>query len=791
MSAALKKLFRQFGDQITIAVGSILFVLAVSLPDSKLIWALIAVAGILGLVYMIRGLVICCNSVKLDWHLIHGHFLRKVSCVVILMPFVITTIFSIFVLSKDLVFDPQLYEIGDRSLSYDILFSQESPNLFWTVYYHFIDAGNQHMTASLPGRVLAAIIAMLGVFLLNGLLVSSIIGEVDKRKERWLKGEAKYHRVLKRKSHYVIIGGNDMVPGIVSELLEVMQNTPGTDTTEYILIQTSRDVESFRRELFSTLTIDQQQKIIIYYGNRNSEADIRVLCLETAKEVYVLGEESRTDDLESYHDTMNMECLKLIGKEIETVDKFSKGNELVCRVMFEYQTSFNVFQVTDVDGNKIKFLPFNYYEKWAQKVLICQELVDKNNCKYYPLEGFEGIKSADDSYVHLVIVGMSRMGVAMAIESAHLAHYPNYEEKGIRTKITFIDSNAAEEMEFFMGRFKDLFSLSHWRYGNVDDGCLVWEKDHEVSACSHLGGDFIDVEWEFINGSVENAAVHQYLLEASSDEKAKLTVAVCLPENSRAIAAAAYMPDELYRSRNTLQVLVYQRLSDELVRQINANNGRYCQKMKAFGMAKCCYDSKLVELAESIEPSITGAYNLYGDCIKWVREHSPESESMSLEQVMEIVAEEKKMKPVDNEKKKVSTKSNSAKMWSNHYNIYSMWTKYRSITTEDGHIFNPLVDDFDGLESKMMKELGMMEHNRWVVEQLLLRYRPLSKSEQEDAMVPSLNSSSERKDFYKRTMNAHLDICSNGRLDEVDYRVSMLDRTLISVLPGAYRKFFR
>jgi hypothetical protein len=91
----------------------------------------------------------------------------------------------------------------------------------------------------------------------------------------------------------------------------------------------------------------------------------------------------------------------------------------------------------------------------------------------------------------------------------------------------------------------------------------------------------------------------------------------------------------------------------------------------------------------------------------------------------------------------------------------------------------------------MMKELGMMEHNRLVVEQLLLRYRPLSKSEQEDAMVPSLNSSSERKDFYERTMNAHLDICSNGRLDEVDYRVSMLDRTLISVLPGAYRKCFR
>ena len=448
---AVKKLFRQFGDQITIAVGSILFILAVSLPDSKLIWALIAVAGILGLVYMIRGLVICCNSVKLDWHLIHGHFLRKVSCIVILMPFVITTIFSIFVLSKDLVFDPQLYEIGDRSLNYDILFSQESPNLFWTVYYHFIDAGNQHMTASLHGRVLAAIIAMLGVFLLNGLLVSSIIGEVDKRKERWLKGEAKYHRVLKRKSHYVIIGGNDMVPGIVSELLDVMQNTPGTDTAEYILIQTSRDVESFRRELFSTLTIDQQQKIIIYYGNRNSEADIRVLCLETAKEVYVLGEESRTDDLESYHDTMNMECLKMLHEEYL---KHNLDKSLICRVLFEYQTTFSIFQFSDIE-KKIDFRPFNYYEMWAQKVLVNKTLdrsvLASESAKggYLPLEGIDGINADSNKHVHLFVVGMSRMGVAMAIEAAHLAHYPNYESKGIRTKITFIDKNADEEKDFF------------------------------------------------------------------------------------------------------------------------------------------------------------------------------------------------------------------------------------------------------------------------------------------------------------------------------------------------------
>lgn len=85
------------------------------------------------------------------------------------------------------------------------------------------------------------------------------------------------------------------------------------------------------------------------------------------------------------------------------------------------------------------------------------------------MEGIEGIGPDSDRYVHLFIVGMSRMGVVMGIEAAHLAHYPNFGTKNIRTKITFIDKDSAEEKDFFMGRFKNLFELSHWRYGTVTE----------------------------------------------------------------------------------------------------------------------------------------------------------------------------------------------------------------------------------------------------------------------------------------------------------------------------------
>lgn len=93
----------------------------------------------------------------------------------------------------------------------------------------------------------------------------------------------------------------------------------------YILIQTSRDVESFRRELFSTLSEEEEKRIIIYYGNRTSPDDIKDLKLESAKEVYILGEEMCTDDIESYHDTMNMECLELL---LESFKRSERGKTI-------------------------------------------------------------------------------------------------------------------------------------------------------------------------------------------------------------------------------------------------------------------------------------------------------------------------------------------------------------------------------------------------------------------------------------------------------------------------------
>lgn len=770
-------------DYIVVIIGISAMVLSFARPECCVTVVLTVIAGILGFLCTIIVIVLGLFSrARFDWHLVNGNYILKVIAIVLLMPFSLSLVVGDKVQAEDLVYEENLYTYNCQNPPESVSRNQDNPPVFWTIYYHFIDPGNQHMTASKEGRHWAAIIGILGVFLLNGLLISSIVGWIDSRKERWLKGDVRYKGLLFCKRHYIVIGGNDMAVGIVRQLLKKDKGCLEI-LKPYIVIQTSKDVESLRRALFSNMTPSQQKRIIIYYGNRTSVVDIHDLRLRTAAEVFVLGEDARQDDIESYHDTMNMECLRLISSDVADCRRLHKDNPLICRVMFEYQTSFNVFKVTDIITSKIKFIPFNYYEKWAQNVLICQELnpEDIKKCYYRPLEGLYGIKSEDSAFVHLIVIGMSRMGVAMAIEAAHLAHFPNYESKGKRSRITFIDKNADVEKEFFMGRFKELFTLSHWRYGAVADDKIKWEAEPKFKLQEHLGGDFIDIEWEFIKGSVESDPVQQYIADSSADKDARLTIAVCIPENSGAIAAAAYLPDSVYQSESTVQVLVYQRLNDELVRQIGDNNVRYYKKIKAFGMAAKCYDFDLVELSEHIGDAVDKAW------YKYTEEQKKEREKLRQELGTEATKEPSK-EPMKEDKKEDTGKTAAAKMWSNHYNVHAMWTKFRSVTTSKGHVFDPMKEDFDEIGSDMMIELGKMEHNRWNMEQLLLRYRPLTDKEQEEAKVLTLLDPANAKDEYKSRF-AHLDICSNSRLDEIDYKMSQLDQVLIAELPSSYRQF--
>ena len=754
----------------------------------------VIVFGLLGLVYCVYSLgILFFHPIKRDWIISKGHFLTKVINFVVLVPFALTLLFHcidytrrgeiISYSPRNLINENSLFESKEYPLN---IGENEDISLFWGVYYHFVDPGNQHMTASKSGRQRAAMAAILGYILLNGLLVSTLISWFDRRKEKWLKGEVRYNRFFSLRNHYVVIGGNDLVPGLLKQIFE-----KGSAALPYIIVQTSSDVEAFRREVFSELTIKQQKRVIIYYGNANSELDLKDLQVGKAIEVYIIGENTRMDDVESYHDTINMKCLSMIcelykdtpkgkyitellpdvnamreelynasklkeGKNkaegeirhdpvnIKTENQWAARETLVCRVMFEYQTTFSVFQFFDMDdrmADYVDFVPFNYYEISAQNVLINRELdpvklkTDFVNGGYLPLEGVCGIGKDDEEFVHLYIVGMSRMGVAMAIEAAHLAHYPNFENRGKRTKITFIDDDIEQKKDFFIGRFKELFAVSRWTV----DGFV-----HTPQNVDHLGGDFLDVEWEFINGGVEKPEVQKHILDAAYSG-AKITIAICHAESNAAHAAALYLDKKIYASDAVQQVLVYNRYGNSIIQALSSGGSvyPYYNKLRVFGSASDALVIKYLEKSEEIGQSINDTY----------AKHIPPFA----------------INPVGD----FNGKSKVACRWSSIYNGNTLWTKLRCVK------FDQSVGTLSNDDIQILADL---EHNRWNMEQLLMNFRTLSSEEQEEIQ----KGTGRTKNQFKAQM-AHLDICSNKALLEIDKDVRQYDVDLVACLPDIYK----
>lgn len=625
-----------------------------------------------------------------------------------------------------------------------------NPSLIWSVFYHYIDPGNQHMAVSGISRMYACIIALIGSVLMNGILISAFVGWYERFVDNWRTGLARYDKLLKNSKFIVIVGGCEMVPNIISQLFERVESP------EYIVLQTSQDVELLRRRLVSFLTRRDEERVIIYFGERTSKDDIKDLHLEYAQEVFVLGDSIEDDYRKTHHDAINMNCLQLVSDELKNT---TRNNKLICKVMFEYQTSFSIFQFADISDNikkVIDFRPFNYYELWAQRIFVNNKLaftkMDLSN--YLPLEGERPITYESDDFIHLVIVGMSKMGVAVGIEAAHLAHYPNFiKNHTLKTRITFIDANCISEMRYFQGRFKELFSLAKWRsvisQGNLqlyEDSMdsRQWQNANLFSKNHYLGDDFIDVEWEFIEGGIETAEIHDYLTKAVENRHARFTLAICLPQDNESVAAALYLPDTVYAK--ALQILVYQRHNSSIIDSISLNNKMniYYKQLKAFGMLSDAYNDGLQNTMYQVSEILNELYyKMY--------------QQVNIENNIR-----------ENERQNTRGKSSTAKRWSNIYNACSIWTKLRSIRYTTTHMIS---DENEHL-------LANTEHNRWVLEQLLMRFRPLSEEEQNEVQKKKLD-----KEMLKGDKMAHLDICSYSKLSDVDSVVKKYDEGFIRILP--------
>lgn len=605
--------------------------------------------------------------------------------------------------------------VGDLDLS-----GEEEFPLWWTIYYHFIDPGSQH-ESSPRARWLVMLISFLGTVVMSGIFISTFSNIFERRVEGYKNGLLRYNL----KGHVVIFGYNQMT----SYLLKQIYNTPRY-RNRTIIIHTSKPVDQARQELESKLSDEQTEEVIFYYGRRDVEIELRSLHIDKAMELFILGEGYVEDKIEYAHDSLNMDCLNIIGKLCE--EKRTIGR-IVCNVLFEYQTTFSAFQHSNISSqilDSVIFKPFNIHEDWARKVFIKGSTAD-GSVKYEHLDR-GGIGVDSDKRVHLIVVGISKMGAALAMEAMRIAHFPNYKRANTATKITFIDTNADSEFKYFRSRNRALFDMINYSYEDIDSDKPV-EYYAPSKEYAYLGDPFVALELEFIKGNIADQRLFNKVQFWAEQESSIVTIAVCFNMPHTSLSCALSLPEVVY-SRE-IPVLVLQRDSSAVIHNIAGLSltreqqiGLKYSSLRPFGM-----DSDSVDIISND--------NLRAKSVKFVYDYYYEKK----EQPNEF--------PSEQELNESWNKINKAHfIWANIYNADSIETKLRSVgylnmslTGEQLEIIAdkslPLEQVKEQLGGEVTAEqiaivrdggfnedqvnfLSEVEHNRWNVDRLLIGFRP-------------------------------------------------------------------
>lgn len=557
----------------------------------------------------------------------------------------------------------------------------------WQLYYNFSDSNQQVSIDSALGwrRGIMALATFWGTIIFGGMLISTLSNMLERRVELYRNGLTHYSL----KNHIVVIGAAPNAIGTVKRLLNTEKDT-------IIAVLTMSDVDELRRSLNAQLGDEAMKRIVLNYGSRDSIEDLTDICIDTARKVYVFGEDSEVDDKEQIHDSLNIECVKIISE-------LRKGcaEVLPCIVAFDYLATYHIYQYADLEDDvkhTVKFIPYNFNELWAHKMFVGVQYNNEiqKQALRTPLDYRPIMSENSEDYVHLIVIGLSRIGEAVALEAARICHFPNYQHR--KTKITIIDSNMDVEMDLFKQKCGELFNLCRWSYTDVHNadnntsGGIIDKYRHLITNTNDE--DFVDLEWNFINGFDANKAVRDYIENSVNDPHAITTIAVCLNETHRSLQAAMNLPNIVYEK--LIPVLVNQRQSDSMIQALKVG-ARYAH-LWPIGI-----------LSEDLEDQLTTLIH-YGKRINYIYNYyytngsSPESidESVASDQWEDV---------------------RISKRWSNIYSAASIWTKLRSLMGSD--TIEPRKPQIE----EHIEILAQMEHNRWVVEELLLGYRPVNQQE--------------------------------------------------------------
>lgn len=432
----------------------------------------------------------------------------------------------------------------------------------------------------------------------------------------------------------------------------------------------------------------------------------------------------------NHYDEFFFSCAGKDDKAIAKLEQIAKaydtdahgGRQMLCHLLLHDNQMLQMMQACnpcDAVRLKIDIYPFTMDEVWSRNIVL----------------DYEPVTIQCEKHVHLVIFGMDDVAEMVAIQAAHVAHYPNYvRNHSLRTRITMIDTDAGQKGEVLIKRYQHLFDHSYYRIVKPSEEKAV-VKFHKPMY-EGKREDFVDVEWEFVEAEMWNAEVREKLKLWAKDEKQLLTVVMAYSDEDRNAAQALYLPNELYK--HAIPVHIYKK----------QNEG---------------YDVTLplVRMAKNVK-------YVYEQCFK---QNDAEWSGKMLWSA-EIDKEERD---------RLWAEESNVKRMSCIYNAMTIPVKMRSLGLDENDW-----DKFYDIPQQDIEIMAQVEHNRWSVEELILGFRPCTDEEQ-DKIAANVEK---QKDAYKaRKIHYDLRAYNDLRPDGTGKPVQVYDLCLTSCLPLIAKAF--
>lgn len=569
-------------------------------------------------------------------------------------------------------------------------------------------------TANMPGGIKAegipshifplwwqAIAVILSAVVFSGVTITFVGNLLGNRQQAYREGLVRYWF----EDHIIFFGGGDMV---VTMLRQIWKDNSLHHCD--IVIMTEADVPEVRLSILGQLDIDVSKlKLTFLRGHRDDPDDLRSVNTSLARRIYIVGDDPSDED----YDSVNMACWN------EARSQCAGRVNMPCYLLLERASSEHIFRhnLEEKDNQIDKDKPscfdtivVNRLETIAQRVLVHNGLPLSDTGSTPVSQTLDcppldrgGIGPDSTRTVHLVIYGMTPFSYAMATSAAHLCHFPNFvnvterdgrkyytENLERRTRITFIAPGIKEEMDYFSAHMDRLFSMSKVTY----NGTTTTPAE-----------DFLDIEWEFVDGNIASPEIRSLLrqyYQRNQEGKTYLTLAICLGEARRNIAAALYLPDEFHDIvnlpdgsvdyDNTIPIFVYQPCSEQQLRVAHDQVPIY-RNIFPIGTIHESYDPSIRQrILEG--KRINYIYNTYDNGLNY-NDHPLTTDS-----------------DLDSIWPRVYTLQKSNIHSANHIGV-----KFRSVGIDPATL-QPGVQ----MPADMVPIMAVVEHNRWNTEKLLMGY---------------------------------------------------------------------